>query len=336
MKFKYLPKGFYTLYRNTSKYQKHAEEIEKRRKWLSDWELLKSRNISDKEIAKVTGISRATYYRRKKALAIHGYRGLENLSRKPHKFRQSKIPKETTTIISNIRAINPTYSKAKISILLKRDYGIILSDSSVGRILKKTGLIPKFRAKKKGKRRFDQHAKPWQYGFKPKVPGELVQIDHMTVIKNNIRLKHFQAWDPITKTLVAEVYSSATSIVATKFLLKVIQKLPFPLKSIQVDGGSEFMRYFEQFCLKNNIPLFVIPPSRPQYNGGVERANRTIREEFYESSKFLPDSIGAVRFELNKAIDKYNLYRPHFSLKGLTPCEYTSILLNRNSQSHML
>ena len=97
-----------------------------------------------------------------------------------------------------------------------------------------------------------------------------MQIDHMRVVKNNIRLKHFQAWDSITKTLVAEVYGNATSIVATKFLLKVIQKLPLPLKSIQVDGGSEFMLYFEKFCSENNIPLFVIPPSRPQYNGGVE------------------------------------------------------------------
>ena len=197
-------------------------------------------------------------------------------------------------------------------------------------ILKSKQLIPKSRAKKRGKRAFNHHAKPWQYGFKPKEPGELVQIDHMSVIKNNIRLKHFQAWDPITKTLVAEVYSNATSIVATKFLLKVIQKLPFPLKSIQVDGGSEFMLHFEKFCSENNIPLFVIPPSRPQYNGGVERANRTMREEFYDKPNFSADSIGAIRFELNKAIDKYNFYRPHSSLKGLTPHEYSFNLLNRN------
>ncbi|MEE9273671.1 MAG: hypothetical protein V3U57_10475, partial [Robiginitomaculum sp.] len=52
-------------------------------------------------------------------------------------------------------------------------------------------------------------------------------------------------------------------------------KTPFTIKSIQVDGGSEFMAEFEQACEDVNIPLIVLPPSRPTYNGGVERGNRT-------------------------------------------------------------
>ena len=134
MKINYLPPYFYKLYKYTAKIQSQNEEITKRKKWLNDWELLKARDVPDKEIAIITGISRATYYRRKKALMMHGYRGLENLSKRPHKFRQSKIPNETIAIICNIRANNPTYSKIKINILLKRDYGIILSPSSIGRI----------------------------------------------------------------------------------------------------------------------------------------------------------------------------------------------------------
>ena len=158
-------------------------------------------------------------------------------------------------------------------------------------------------------------------------PGDLVQIDHMSVTKNNISMKEFRAWDPITKVMIADVVSNATSYAAARFLRKVIKEMPFEIKSVQVDGGSEFMKDFEHECQKSNIPLFVLPPSRPQWNGGVERGNRIFREEFYAKKDLHADSIGAFKYELKKAVNKYNNYRPHFSLQGLTPMEYTKQIL---------
>jgi putative transposase len=90
--------------------------------------------VPDKEIAIVTGVSRATYYRRKRSLMIYGLRGLESRSRRPRRFRQSQIPKETIAVILDLRRKNPTYGKAKIAVILRRDYNIILSESSVGRL----------------------------------------------------------------------------------------------------------------------------------------------------------------------------------------------------------
>jgi putative transposase len=163
----------------------------------------------------------------------------------------------------------------------------------------------------------------------------MVQIDHMSVNKNQAHMKHFQAWDPYTKTLMAEVYSSATSLSAKRFLEKLIREVAFSIESIQVDGGSEFMSHFEQACKDYGIKLFVLPPKRPQYNGGVERANRTMREEFYADYRLHADSIGAMRIALSAAILKYNTYRPHHSLGGLTPMQYTNNYL-MGLQSHML
>ena len=185
----------------------------------------------------------------------------------------------------------------------------------------------------KRKRVFNRYAKKWLYGMKGKRPGQMIQIDHMTVSKNGITVKHFQAWDPKTKTIIAEVYSNATSRTAKRFLKKLSLELPFPILSIQVDGGSEFMKHFEEFCEELKVPLYVLPPKRPQYNGGVERGNRIFREEFYQKPNFMADSVGAIRFELNKAVDKYNTYRPHNSLNGLTPYEYTQNILEENSVS---
>ena len=101
-----------------------------------------------------------------------------------------------------------------------------------------------------------------------------------------------------------------------------IDKAPFKIKSIQVDGGSEFMAEFEQACENMKIPLIVLPPSRPSYNGGVDRGNRPFKEKFYYRRDILADSLGAMRFELKKAVEKYNTYRPHHALAGLTPMAY--------------
>ncbi len=118
------------------------------------------------------------------------------------------------------------------------------------------------------------------------------------------------------------MYSHAKASSAKRFLGELIDKTPFTIKPIQVDGGSEFMAEFEQACEDVNIPLIVLPPSRPTYNGGVERGNPTFKEEFYYKRDLLADSIGAMRFELRKAVEKYNTYRPHHALAGLTPMAY--------------
>lgn len=117
------------------------------------------------------------------------------------------------------------------------------------------------------------------------VIGERVQIDHMTVSKNGMRFKHFQAWERKSKTLIAQVYSRARSSDAKKFLQHLLKTTPDKVLSIQVDGGLKFTRGFEEACAELKIPLDVLPPVTPKYNGGVERANKTLREEFYARSK---------------------------------------------------
>ena len=47
------------------------------------------------------------------------------------------------------------------------------------------------------------------------------------------------------------------------------------------------------------------------------------------SSEFMADSLGALRNELRKAINKHNTYRSHHVLKEQTPMEYISNLSNQ-------
>ena len=189
-----------------------------------------------------------------------------------------------------IRRENPTYGKSKIATILKRDHGVNWSESTIGRVIREymnKGIITKSLSapKQRRRRRFVKYAQQWNYNMKAKAPGEMIQIDHMTATRNSITVKHFKAWDPKSKFIVAEAYSNAKSRTAKKFLHKVINEMPFNIKSVQVDGGSEFMREFEDECKNLNIPLYVLPPKRPQYNGGVERGNRIFKEEFYYNPK---------------------------------------------------
>ena len=135
-------------------------------------------------------------------------------------------------------------------------------------------------------------------------------------------MKHFAGIERFSQYVYANVCSKANSANAAKFLRELIENAPYKVRSIQVDGGSEFMKDFEEVCHELAIPLFVLPPAKPTYNGKVERSNRIFREEFYEDLS--EDTIVGARRELMRFLQKYNSYRPHSSLRGLTPLEYIS------------
>jgi len=316
-----------------------SEYIKKRQKQYKDFERLKEAELDFNEIYNITGLSKSEYYRIRKKVKKFGWKSIEKQSTKPKRLRASKIPLKLKDLILKIRQENITYGKDKIKAILNRDFKHLnyqISSSSIGRVLnefKKKGVISKYNPssyKNKRKRTFKSHAQRWKYGQRANEFGELIQIDHMTTIKNGIKVKHFGAIDPTTRFMTSEVYSNATSSTAKRFLEeKVLKEFPFKIKSIQVDGGSEFMLHFENACKKLNIALYVLPPSSPKYNGNVERSNRIMKEEFYSRKDILSDTVGALKYDLKEFTNKYNTYRPHYSLGFLTPMEYFNKLMEK-------
>lgn len=328
MQIKALHKNIYKL----SRYALSQEKLDEHRKRyetpVKKWEKLKSAGSSDKLAQEFAGLSRASYFRYKRRLKDLA-KGIIPPTKKPKTRRKPQWGEAEKQWVLRLRRENPTYGKAKIAVILKRDHGLKTSESTVGRIIKflqSKGLVLKSASALRAKRHRNfkgRHAKPWEYkDYKKLALGERVQIDHMTVTKNGLSLKHFQAWDRRSKFINAGIYSHAKSSSAKRFLDSFLDSVPFKVRSIQVDGGSEFMAEFEQACAERQIPLIVLPPSKPTYNGGVERGNRIFREEFYARPDLLADSIGAMRAELTKALNKYNAYRPHYALKGMTPMQY--------------
>lgn len=322
--------------------REYSKEVYERKEKIEIYEKLRSEGCSESTALMAIKTSRATFFRWQKKYRNDGLFGLENDSRRPNNVRQPRWDKETEQRVLIMRKQYPLWGKHKISAIIKRYYNKEIPASTVGRILKRflqRGLIRPVAAlygKKETKRRlFNGYAQRWQHGMKATKLGELIQIDHMVVtLDSGMQIKHFKAVCPISKLTVEQAYTRATSNTAAAFLNSVKQQLPFPLSSIQVDGGSEFMAEFEKSCESHNIALFVLPPRSPEYNGCVERGNGTVKYEFYYQYEG-PPTLSVVQKKLQKFVIFYNTVRPHQSLKYLTPWQYYSQLTNEARKSHM-
>ena len=97
--------------------------------------------------------------------------------------------------------------------------------------------------------------------------------------------------------------------------------MPFKVKALQVDGGSEFYSDFEEECQRRKIRLFVLPPKSPKLNGCVERAHRTHTEEFYEVYE-CSWNVTQLNPELRHWEYVYDCVRPHQALNYKTPLQF--------------
>ena len=77
---------------------------------------------------------------------------------------------------------------------------------------------------------------------------------------------------------------------------------------------------FEDACQEQAIPLLVLPPRRPQWNGCVERTNRSARAEFWNLYDG-PLTVEHVAPRLARYEFFFNDERPHASLTHRTPNE---------------
>ena len=272
-------------------------------------------------------ISPQTFYRWKRRYNPRHPASLEERTHRPRHLRPPTYSTELVEAVLRLREKYPRWGKDKLVILLRRE-GFDCSTSTVGRIvhkLKERGVLREpvpnhISARKRRWQRPYAIRKPKEYVAKK--PGDIVEVDTLDIRPlPGVILKHFTARDIISRWDVLEAHSRATSNTASRFIDILLKRMPFPIRAIQVDGGSEFQDAFERECQERGIKLFVLPPRSPKLNGHVERAQRTHTEEFYEVTE-ASFEIG----ELNQALLKwekvYNTVRPHQSLGYLTPQQF--------------
>ena len=258
-----------------------------------------------------------------------GVAGLEDKSHRPHHCRQPTWSGELEQRVLRLREQYPRWGKDKLVVLLRRE-GVVVSTSMVGRVLKRlkeTGQLVEPVTERRRSRK-DLPPRPYAIrkpkGYLARAPGDVVEVDTVDLRPlPGVILKHFSARDIVSRWDVLGIYTRATANTAALFLDDLQARTPFPVKALQVDGGSEFKAEFEAACQQRGIRLFVLPPCSPKLNGCVERANRTHREEFYEVYD-LDWTVTGLRPDLLNWEVVYNTIRPHKSLGYLTPQEYVT------------
>ena len=145
-----------------------------------------------------------------------------------------------------LREEYPQWGKDKLVILLRRE-GFDCSASTVGRILhrlKERGVLQKpvsnhISARERQRQRPYAVRKPKEHVAKE--PGDIVEVDTLDVRPlPGMILKHFTARDIISRWDVLGIHTRATFHTARGFIDTLLERMPFPNKAIQVDGGSEF------------------------------------------------------------------------------------------------
>lgn len=273
------------------------------------------------------GISRTTFHTWRRRYKPKDLSSLEDHSRRPRHVRQRQWPLELVLAVRELRQLYPCWGKDKLTYILRKE-GVNCSASTVGRIishLKRTGQLRELPLRRVSVRRRPlrrPYATRKPHDYRPQSPGDIVQLDTLDIRRRpGTVYKQFTARDVISRWDVVEVHTRATANLAAAFLDTLTARMPFPVKAIQVDGGSEFMAEFEEECQRRGIRLFCLPPRSPKLNGHVERANRTHVEEFWHVYT-LPTDLAQLNKKLKAWEKTYNTLRPHQALGYLTPQEY--------------
>ena len=165
-----------------------SDEARRRLDILDRVELGRRQGLSAAEACRVAGVPKPTYYRWRERLKQSGPGGLEPESRRPRRMRRRQWNPWLVIHVKRLR-LQYGWGKEKLTVLLRED-GFAVSESTVGRILShliRRGEVPPspvFQARGKARKRARcrrPHAIRMPKGFRAKLPGDLVQIDTVTI-----------------------------------------------------------------------------------------------------------------------------------------------------------
>lgn len=316
----YVLPGAVGLARWVAKTENISEQAKQRLKVI-DWLRSHGNNLSF--TARHFGLTRKTVRKWWLRFQKLGIAGLNDQSHRP------KTPRVMTTSwlciseIVKLRKQYPAWSKYKIARILERDKKVVVSASTVGRVLKQKSLINEKKSRKRSKAA-KHPRKRFPKGFKAHSEGDMVQIDtkHVTLV-GGVKIYQFTAIDVLSKRRVLQYYPSLASKNGAAFLRHCIAKFPFVIKNIQTDNGPEFLKHFDMLCKELNLPHYFIYPRSPKENTYVENSHLSDENEFYLQGN-VGCTISSMQERLAEWENTWNYIRPHEALDYLTPDEYSN------------
>jgi transposase InsO family protein len=276
------------------------------------------------DMAKVCPHGKRTLERWVAVYKKHGADALEPRSTEP-----KTQPKETPIRIKE-RVIEVRKKTKKCALKIHwqpAKEGIVIDERTVGKILKKEGLVRTYRVRKT----------TYTYMKVERKPGELVEIDVKYVPGCVAGRRYFQytAIDTASRWRHLAVYDEQSAYNSIRFLKEVMTLFPYPVRAVKSDNGAIFTNYYtgtnkrsdmtvktlhalDIFCRDNNVIHYLIDPGKPAQNGTVERSHREDQEKFYEQHTFT--SYKDLQKKLRVWNDYYNNLE-HCGLDGKTPNE---------------
>lgn len=284
---------------------------------ILDWCHAHKQNLS--LTARHFGVSRRLLREWRERLAREGPRGLEDRSRRPRLVRQPMTSPDVVVEVVKLRKKYPAWSKYKIRPLLP-DH-LKTSISTVGRTLKRRGLIDKKISRKRS--RSAKHPKArFPRGMKISSPGDMIQVDTKYImLPGGKKWYQFTAIDVLTKQRVLELYPSQSSRNGRDFLDCCRQEFLFAIKAAQSDNGAPFQKEFARRCEELKLPHFFTHPRSPKENTYVEISHGADEREFYRQGNVCFD-FDTMRKKLKEWQNVWNNVRPHQALNYLTPRQY--------------
>ena len=267
------------------------------------------------------GISRGTFYLWYHRYMSLGVEGLRDKSSRPHKIKRW-LPKEVRDRIIHLR-LQRKYGPDRMAYYIRQKYNWFVSSQTIWRLYKEHGLN-RLKYKKNWQRYPQQYSKA--------VPGDRVQVDVKfldNLAFSGKRYYQFTAIDDCTRFRVLRIYDHNTVANASDFINQVKAALPFAIKQVQTDNGSEFSEVFSWHLEDLGIRHRKTKVRHPEENGKVERSHRTDGQEFYGITQFV--SIHHLKRLLRQWEREYNTKRQHMALGGKTPSQY----LEEKLQNHV-
>lgn len=184
--------------------------------------------------------------------------------------------------------------------------GILVSLSSVKRVLKREGLI--------------KERSPWKRwhlsGIRPEANkvGSLVEIDTIHIVPRPVfRFYVYTLLDVYSRWAYAKSVERMNTHQTINFVREAQSASPFKFETLQSDHGPEFSTYFSE---QIKLPHRHIRIRKPNDNAHLERFNRTLQEECLNHVSPNPKSYQKA---ISEYLPYYNNERLHLGLDLKTP-----------------
>lgn len=255
------------------------------------------------EVCSIFGVSRKTYYK---------WYGLDHQLVHRNSVRRKLHPHTKLTPRFRVIVVEAkeqyNYGPAKMAVFLKDHYHLTISSHTLYKFFKRKHLIRKPQKKQ-------VWYTPLKQPYRAVKPGENVQLDVKYVPGPERSWQYqYRFIDTVTNLQYAFDAESKDSLTTVMMFKQAQRFLPFPITGIQTDNGGEFRGSFHLYLIANKITHRYIPKRSAPWNGKVERANRSIDDEYYLNYGRPWTTIAAYTHW-------YNHERPHLGkgMNGQTP-----------------